>query len=221
MWCRLSQIKLQVTCSGAMSCMSCKSPVAAGAAPMLTEAGRRRPDLAGLRWKSCPATDRCVEIFGPPDCDLIAPGVSAIARVGAKSSQNAKLISACCAAVQQGRFPVVRGLARSHDDLVRRAVAITPLRQSPLDFESKEMIRMIKVRESFQAERDDLAGLSPLPARWRPSAWAARRRWARPYRRCCTWRRWRWRRPGCWPAACGWGRLPAACADSRAMTVAP
>lgn len=57
-----------------------------------------------------------------PDCDLIALGVSAIGRVGATYSQNAKTLAEYYDHLDQGRLPVVRGLALSRDDLVRRAV---------------------------------------------------------------------------------------------------
>ncbi|MFM6991336.1 MAG: oxygen-independent coproporphyrinogen III oxidase, partial [Rhodoferax sp.] len=57
-----------------------------------------------------------------PDCDLIALGVSAIGRMGATYSQNAKTIEEYCDALDQGHLPIVRGLALSRDDLIRRAV---------------------------------------------------------------------------------------------------
>lgn len=57
-----------------------------------------------------------------PDCDLIALGVPAIGRVGATYSQNAKTLAEYYDHLDQGRLPVVRGLALSRDDLVRRAV---------------------------------------------------------------------------------------------------
>jgi oxygen-independent coproporphyrinogen-3 oxidase len=63
-----------------------------------------------------------------PDCDLIALGVSAIGRMGATYSQNAKTLPEYYDAVRSGElqpsgeFPVVRGLALTRDDLVRRAV---------------------------------------------------------------------------------------------------
>src|SRR5206468_6879212 len=57
-----------------------------------------------------------------PDCDLVALGVSAIGKIGATYSQNAKTLAEYYDHLDQGRLPVVRGLALSRDDLVRRAV---------------------------------------------------------------------------------------------------
>ena len=59
-----------------------------------------------------------------PDCDLIAVGVSAIGRMGATYSQNAKTLDAYCDAVRRGQFPVVRGLGLTRDAIVRRAVVM-------------------------------------------------------------------------------------------------
>jgi len=57
-----------------------------------------------------------------PDCDLIALGVSAIGRIGATYSQNAKTLEEYYDALDQGRLPIVRGLALSRDDILRRSV---------------------------------------------------------------------------------------------------
>jgi len=97
-----------------------------------------------------------------PDCDLIALGVSAIGRMGATYSQNAKTLDGYCDAVRQGRFPVVRGLALTRDDLVRRAVVMALMCQGRLDFESIELAHLIKMHGYFKAELDDLAGLQTL-----------------------------------------------------------
>jgi coproporphyrinogen III oxidase-like Fe-S oxidoreductase len=51
------------------------------------------------------------------DCDLIALGVSAIGRVGPTYGQNAKTLDEYRDRLEQGRLPVVRGLAVSRDDL--------------------------------------------------------------------------------------------------------
>jgi len=97
-----------------------------------------------------------------PDCDLIALGVSAIGRMGATYSQNAKTLDGYCDAVRQGRFPVVRGLALTRDDLVRRAVVMALMCQGRLDFESIELAHLIKMHGYFKAELDDLAELQTL-----------------------------------------------------------
>jgi oxygen-independent coproporphyrinogen III oxidase len=57
-----------------------------------------------------------------PDCDLIGLGVSAIGRIGATYSQNAKTLHDYHALLQHGQFPVQRGIALSQDDVRRREV---------------------------------------------------------------------------------------------------
>ena len=71
-----------------------------------------------------------------PDCDLIGLGVSAIGRVGATYSQNAKTLAEYCNHLDQGRLPVVRGLALNRDDLARRAVIMALMCQGEVVFES-------------------------------------------------------------------------------------
>ena len=57
-----------------------------------------------------------------PDCDLIALGISAIGKVGATYSQNAKTLDEYQNFIDQGRLPVVRGLALSRDEIGRAHV---------------------------------------------------------------------------------------------------
>lgn len=87
-----------------------------------------------------------------PDCDLIALGVSAIGRVGATYSQNAKSIEEYYDHLDQGRLPVVRGLALSRDDLVRRAVIMALMCQGELQFESIELAYLIDFKSYFETE---------------------------------------------------------------------
>jgi oxygen-independent coproporphyrinogen-3 oxidase len=68
-----------------------------------------------------------------PDCDLVALGVSAIGRMGSSYSQNAKTLSEYYEALAQRRFPVVRGLALDHDDLLRRDVIMALMCQGRVD----------------------------------------------------------------------------------------
>jgi oxygen-independent coproporphyrinogen-3 oxidase len=94
-----------------------------------------------------------------PDCDLIGLGVSAIGRMGATYSQNAKTLPEYYDAVRQGHFPVVRGLALSRDDLVRRAVIMALMCQGRVEFESIELAHLVTMREYFATE---LESLKPL-----------------------------------------------------------
>lgn len=95
-----------------------------------------------------------------PDCDLIALGVSAIGRVGAIYSQNAKTLEEYYDHLDQGRLPVVRGLALSRDDLVRRAVIMALMCQGELQFESIELAYLIDFRHYFGAEMEALSVLA-------------------------------------------------------------
>jgi oxygen-independent coproporphyrinogen-3 oxidase len=94
-----------------------------------------------------------------PDCDLIALGVSAIGRVGATYSQNAKTLDEYVDLLDQGRLPIVRGLALTRDDLVRRAVIMSLMCQGELLFESVDMAHLIDSRRYFAQE---LGALAPL-----------------------------------------------------------
>ena len=87
-----------------------------------------------------------------PDCDLIGLGVSSIGRIGATYSQNAKTMAEYCDLLDQGRLPVVRGLALSRDDLVRRAVIMALMCQGQLQFESIELAWLIDFRGYFADE---------------------------------------------------------------------
>ena len=94
-----------------------------------------------------------------PDCDLIGLGVSAIARIGATYSQNAKTAAEYYDYLDQGRFPVVRGLALSRDDLVRRAVIMALMCQGELQYESIELAHMIDFKSYFATELEALRAL--------------------------------------------------------------
>ncbi len=94
-----------------------------------------------------------------PECDLIGLGVSAIGRMGATYSQNAKTLPAYCDALRQGRLPVQRGLALTRDDLLRRAVIMALMCQGRVEFESIELAHLVNMREYFSSELDELAGM--------------------------------------------------------------
>ncbi|HJV60743.1 MAG TPA: oxygen-independent coproporphyrinogen III oxidase [Albitalea sp.] len=95
-----------------------------------------------------------------PDCDLVGLGVSAIGRIGATYNQNAKTLPEYYDTLRQGHLPVVRGLALSRDDLVRRAVIMALMCQGRLEFESIELAYLIKMREYFKSELEQLAPLA-------------------------------------------------------------
>ncbi len=95
-----------------------------------------------------------------PDCDLIALGVSSIGRIGATYSQNAKTMEEYCDSIDHGRFPVVRGLALSRDDLLRRAVIMALMCQGQVAFESINLAYLIEFQTYFAGEMTALNDLA-------------------------------------------------------------
>ncbi len=95
-----------------------------------------------------------------PDCDLIGLGVSAIGRIGATYSQNAKTMEEYCDHLDQGRLPVARGLALSRDDLARRAVIVALMCQGQVLFESIEQAWLLDFQTYFAAELEQLSDLA-------------------------------------------------------------
>ncbi|WP_325341969.1 oxygen-independent coproporphyrinogen III oxidase [Xylophilus sp.] len=95
-----------------------------------------------------------------PDCDLIALGVSAIGRVGPTYSQNAKTLDEYYDLIDRGHLPVVRGLALTRDDLVRRAVIMAVMCQGRVIFESIDLAWLIDSRSYFAVEIETLRGLA-------------------------------------------------------------
>jgi oxygen-independent coproporphyrinogen-3 oxidase len=91
-----------------------------------------------------------------PDCDLIGLGVSAIGRVGATYSQNAKSLEEYYDHLDQGRLPIVRGLALNRDDLVRRAVIMALMCQGELLFEPLDQAWLIDFRKYFAPELEQM-----------------------------------------------------------------
>lgn len=94
-----------------------------------------------------------------PDCDQISLGVSAIGRVGATYSQNAKTLEDYYDHIDQGRLPIVRGLSLSRDDLVRRAVIMALMCQGRVQYESIELAYLIDFKRYFEAELEQLKKL--------------------------------------------------------------
>ncbi len=94
-----------------------------------------------------------------PDCDLIALGVSSIGRIGNTYSQNAKTLDTYYELLDQGRFPVVRGLALTRDAMLRRTVIMALMCQGAVEFEVVSNAWMIDFAAYFAAE---LRALQPL-----------------------------------------------------------
>jgi oxygen-independent coproporphyrinogen-3 oxidase len=94
-----------------------------------------------------------------PDCDLVGLGVSAIGRIGTTYSQNAKTLDEYCDRLDQGRFPVVRGLALSRDDLARRAAIMALMCQGRLLFEPFEQAWLLDFQAAYAPELERLREL--------------------------------------------------------------
>ncbi|MEY4028159.1 MAG: Oxygen-independent coproporphyrinogen-III oxidase [Pseudomonadota bacterium] len=93
------------------------------------------------------------------DCDLIALGVSSIGRVGASYSQNAKTMEEYCDLLDQGHFPVVRGLTLTRDDLIRRSVIMALMCQGHLEFEAINLAWLIDFQTLFSKELAQLESM--------------------------------------------------------------
>jgi oxygen-independent coproporphyrinogen-3 oxidase len=91
-----------------------------------------------------------------PDCDLIGLGVSAIGRIGATYSQNAKTLDEYNDALNQRQFPTVRGMELTRDDLLRRSIIMALMCQGRVEFESVEVAHLVDFRKTFGAELDTL-----------------------------------------------------------------
>ena len=90
------------------------------------------------------------------DQDVVALGVSAIGKMGANYSQNAKTLEEYYDFLDQGQLPIMRGLALSRDDLIRRAVIMAIMCHGELSYESIELSYMVNFREYFKSEMQKL-----------------------------------------------------------------
>jgi oxygen-independent coproporphyrinogen-3 oxidase len=95
-----------------------------------------------------------------PDCDLIGLGVSSIGRIGPTYSQNAKSLDEYYDCIDHGRFAVVRGLALSRDDLLRRSVIMALMCQGQVQYESINLAYLIDFGNYFAAEMEVMQDLA-------------------------------------------------------------
>lgn len=94
-----------------------------------------------------------------PDCDILALGVSSIGRIGASYSQNVKTLDEYYDSLNRGQLPIARGLALSHDDLIRRAVIMGIMCQGRLQYEAIELAYLIQFKNYFAKEIEQLTPL--------------------------------------------------------------
>ena len=87
-----------------------------------------------------------------PDCDLIGLGVSSIGNIGATYQQNAKTLDEYQDMLEQGRLPVVRGVALSKDDLLRRSVIMALMCQGIVEFDVINSTHLIDFKQYFRTE---------------------------------------------------------------------
>lgn len=105
------------------------------------------------------------------ECDLMAFGVSAISKIGPTYAQNVKTLDEYCAALDEDRLPVLRGLELTADDVLRRAIIQALMCHFELSIEAIEEAYLIKFREYFARELQDLkemeaAGLLAVSDDW-------------------------------------------------------
>ena len=93
------------------------------------------------------------------ELDLLAFGVSAIAKVGSVYAQNAKTLDDYYADLDAGHLPVRRGYRMNDDDALRRAVIQELMCHFKLDFAEVEQAWSIDFRSYFA---DALEQLAPL-----------------------------------------------------------
>ena len=94
-----------------------------------------------------------------PDCDLIGLGVSAIGRMGGTYSQNAKTMEDYVDMLDHGQLPVVKGLALSRDDLIRRAWIMAIMCQGHVQFDAFNEAWLIDAKKYFAPELSQLESL--------------------------------------------------------------
>ncbi|MBU3722518.1 MAG: oxygen-independent coproporphyrinogen III oxidase [Limnohabitans sp.] len=94
-----------------------------------------------------------------PDCDLIGLGVSAIGRMGGTYSQNAKTMEEYVDMLDNGQLPIVKGLALSRDDLIRRAWIMAIMCQGHVQFDAFNEAWLIDAKKYFASELSQLESL--------------------------------------------------------------
>jgi len=87
-----------------------------------------------------------------PDCDLIGLGVSSIGNIGATYQQTTKSLDEYQDLLAQGRLPIVRGVALTKDDLLRRSTIMVLMCQGHLNFETINATHLIDFKAYFKSE---------------------------------------------------------------------
>jgi oxygen-independent coproporphyrinogen-3 oxidase len=94
-----------------------------------------------------------------PDCDLMGLGISAIGRMGGTYSQNAKTMEEYVDMLDNGQLPIVKGLALSRDDLIRRAWIMAIMCQGHVQYDAFNEAWLIDAQKYFANELSQLESL--------------------------------------------------------------
>jgi oxygen-independent coproporphyrinogen III oxidase len=101
--------------------------------------------------------------------DLVGFGMSAVSKIGTTYSQNANSLDEYYDRLDRGELPVLRGIELTADDLLRRAVIHSLMRNFEVSIESIEIAHLIRFDQYFADEltkletfeRDGLVSLEP------------------------------------------------------------
>jgi len=96
------------------------------------------------------------------ECDLIGLGITAIGSVGPSYIQNVRTLDEYYDSLDRGVLPVMRGLAASPDDLVRRAVIQALMCNFAVSQRAVEIAHLIDFQRYFEAELEQLAEYQKL-----------------------------------------------------------
>ena len=88
--------------------------------------------------------------------DLLGLGLSSIGQIGPTYYQNIKELDRYCAALDEGRLPVLRGVELTGDDLVRRAVIQALMCDFRVSIEAIELAYLVDFQAAFAAELHEL-----------------------------------------------------------------
>jgi oxygen-independent coproporphyrinogen-3 oxidase len=94
-----------------------------------------------------------------PDCDLIGLGISAIGRMGTSYSQNTKTMEEYVDMLDHNQLPIVKGLALSRDDLIRRAWIMAIMCQGHVHYDVFNEAWLIDSKKYFATELSQLDSL--------------------------------------------------------------
>jgi oxygen-independent coproporphyrinogen-3 oxidase len=91
-----------------------------------------------------------------PDCDLLSFGISAISKVNNTYCQNVKTLDEYYDSIDRNELPVLRGVELTQDDVLRRAVIQSIMCHFELSTESVEIAYLIRFRDYFAPEWEQL-----------------------------------------------------------------